>query len=252
MNKVLIPLLVLFFLSNISFAQKGYDFPDSVDYKKNVIKWNITPFLLWSKRNINIGYERVLKPYRSFSINAGYFELPQFTKKVFDSLQIKNTSKRSGFTVSGDYRMYFKKRNTRMAPDGLYWGVYGSFHHTQFENDIVVLDEDEISANLQFGAKLNIISAGVELGYQFIIKERLSIDLIFMGPSLSMYTNQLSLGATGNIDVDDGYLQAIYEMLKNTIPGFDELVMDGKVTNSGTNFSMGFGLRYMIQVGYRF
>ena len=95
MKKFVITLFVIVIASTVVSAQKGYDFPDSVDYKKNVIRWNVTPFLLWSKRNINIGYERVLKPYRSFSINAGYFELPQFTKKLFDSLQVKNTSKRS-------------------------------------------------------------------------------------------------------------------------------------------------------------
>jgi len=252
MKRIALIFLIMAVLPFTVSAQKGYDFPDSVDYKKNVIRWNVTPFLLWSKRNINIGYERVLKPYRSFSINAGYFELPQFTKKVFDSLQIKNTNKRSGFTVSGDYRMYFKKRNTRMAPDGLYWGVYGSFHHTQFENAITILDSPSIQGDALFGAKLNIFSAGVELGYQFVINERLAIDLIFMGPSLSMYTNKLSLGGAIQADPDDEYLQAIYDFLKNTIPGFDELVQDGNVTTSGTNLSMGFGLRYMIQIGYRF
>ena len=29
-------------------AQKGSEFPDdSVKYKKNVIRWNLTPFLIW-------------------------------------------------------------------------------------------------------------------------------------------------------------------------------------------------------------
>jgi len=46
-NLLLLILIVMFSgLSLNTCAQKGYDFPDSVDYKKNVIKWNITPFLL--------------------------------------------------------------------------------------------------------------------------------------------------------------------------------------------------------------
>lgn len=248
-------LILIVILTGLAFnadAQKGYEFPDSVKYKKNIIKWNITPWLLWSKKNININYERVLSPYHSISFNAGYFELPQFTKSLFDSLQIENTTKRSGFTFSGDYRMYFKKRNRNMAPDGLFWGPYGSYHHTQFSNDIVVINNPSIQGDLLFDAKLNIFSAGVQLGYQFIIKERLSIDLVFMGPSLSMYTNKLSLGGDISADEEDEYLQAIYDVLKNTIPGFDELVQDGAVTTSGANVSMGFGLRYMIQIGYRF
>ncbi|MEJ2593959.1 MAG: DUF3575 domain-containing protein [bacterium] len=244
--------LILSFFSLHIAAQVENDFPDSVDYKKNVIRWNLTPFLLWSNKNINLGYERVLKPYRSFSVNAGYFELPRFAKSLFDSLQIKNTSKRAGLTVSGDYRMYFKKRNRKTAPDGLYWGVYGSYHFTKFENDISVIESQTISGDLLFGARLNLLSAGVELGYQFIIKERLSIDLVFMGPSITFYATELSLGGKIETDKEDEYLQAIYDVLKGTIPGFDELVNDGKVTTSGANLSLGLGLRYLIQIGYRF
>jgi len=233
-------------------AQKGFEFPDSVKYRKNVIRWNLAPFLIWSKRNINLGYERVLKPYRSFSVNAGYFELPSLTKGILDSLNIQHSGKKWGFTVSGDYRFYFNKRNKRMAPDGLYWGAYGSFHHYQFQNDITILNSPEIQGVLTFGANLNILSGGVELGYQFIIKERLSIDLVFLGPSLSVYTTKMTLG--GNIDADkeNEYLQAIYDILSGTIPGFDQLVSSGSVTARGINMNVGFGLRYLIQIGYRF
>ncbi len=233
-------------------AQKGYEFPDSVKYKKNVIRWNLTPFLLWDKHNINIGYERVLKPYRSFSINAGYFVLPSLVEGIYDSLNIQRSGKKWGFTVSGDYRFYFKKRNKRMAPDGLFWGVYGSFHHYQFENSIKVFNNPTIEGDLTFGANINIISAGVELGYQFIIKERLSIDIIFMGPSLSMYTKRFTLGGDLEFDEEDEYLQAIYDILKNTIPGFEALIQDRELSTSGVNLSLGFGMRYLVQIGYRF
>ena len=141
-------------------AQKGYSFPDSVKYKKNVIRWNITPFLLWSKKNINLGYERVVSPYRSFSVNAGYFELPQFSKNLLDSLEIKNSTDRKGLAIAADYRFYFKKRNKKMAPDGLYWGPYASYHHSQFNNKITLLNQDP-SVNALFGAKVNILAAGV-------------------------------------------------------------------------------------------
>jgi hypothetical protein len=252
MKKVLITLTAFMLLAMLLPAQKGYEFPDSVDYKKNVIRWNLTPFLIWSYKNINIGYERVVSPYRSFSVNAGYFELPSLTKGIFDSLNIDRSTKKGGFTVSGDYRFYFMKRNKRMAPDGLYWGVFASFHHYEFENSITVIDSPVIEGDLRFGAKANIFSAGVELGYQFIIKERLSIDLVFMGPALTGYGMTLKLGGAVEVEEEDRYLQAIYDYLNSTIPGFDQLVTEGETAVSGTNISMGFGLRYLIQIGYRF
>lgn len=243
----------LFLFTLPAKAQKGYTFPDSVKYHKNVIKWNLTPFILWSKKNINLGYERVLSPYRSVSINAGYFELPALFKGLVDSLQIQASNKKSGFSVSGDYRFYFKNRNKKMAPDGLYWGVYSSYYHYQFENDIRVINNPSIQGNLQFGANINILNAGVQMGYQFVVwKDRMTIDLIFMGPSISMYA--MSLKLKGNIDVDkeDEYLKAIYDILSAKIPGFDQLTTEGKLTTSEVNVSMGFGLRYMIQLGFRF
>ncbi len=92
----------------------------------------------------------------------------------------------------------------------------------------------------------------MELGYQFIIKERLSIDIIFMGPSLSMYTKRFTLGGDLEFDEEDEYLQAIYDILKNTIPGFEALIQDRELSTSGANLSLGFGMRYLIQIGYRF
>jgi len=245
--------VTLLFLTFPAKAQKGYSFPDSVQYRKNIIKWNVTPFLLWDKRNINFGYERVLSPYRSFSINAGYFVLPELFNGLTDSLEIESSNKKSGFSVSGDYRYYFIKRNKRMAPDGLYWGIFASYYYYQFENDITVLNNPSIQGSLKFGANANIINAGVELGYQFVVwKDRMTIDLIFMGPSLSAYATKFSLKGDIDIDKEDEYLQAIYDILSSKIPGFNQLVSEGKVKSSGLNVSMGYGLRYMIQIGFRF
>ncbi len=254
MKKITLIILtgILFAMIEPAIAQKGYEFSDSVDYKRNVIRWNMTPFLIWDKRNINIGYERAVKPYRSFSVNAGYFVLPSLVDGVYDSLNIERSGKKWGFTVSGDYRFYFKNRNTRMAPDGLYWGVYGSYHHYQFENTITVFDSDLADGTATLGANINIFSGGVELGYQFIIKERFSIDLIFMGPALSMYSGKFRLD--GNLDVDEEseYLQAVYDILKSKYPGFEQLLQEKKLTTNGANLNLGFGMRYMIQIGYRF
>jgi len=238
----------LFVIVSISlFSQTDSTF--APDYKRNVIKWNVTPFVLWSRKNINISYERILKPYRSFSVNAGYFELP--STGIYDSLNIKHTDDRGGFSISGDYRFYFKKRNRKHAPDGLYWGPYGSFHYTQFGSEIEVFDGD-IKSTLITDARIAIFGAGVELGYQFVIKERFTIDLIFMGPSLSVYSGKLTLSGDLEIDEDSEYLKAIRDILIKKFPFLPELIDNQEFSTSGVSTSLGFGMRYMIQLGYRF
>ena len=251
MKKKHLLLLFLFMavIASRSFSQDSTLFPQP-DYKRNVIKWNMTPFLLWGKTNINLRYERLLSPYRSFSVNAGYFTLP--STGVYDSLNIENTTNKSGFTVSGDYRFYFKKRNKRIAPDGLYWGPFMSFHHYQFQNDVTVINSPTAQGNLLLDAGLNLGTLGIELGYQLAIKKRLTIDFIFLAPAMSVYNFNAKLTGGLTLDENDEYLQAIYDILVARVPGMEQLLDEGVLNDKGVHTSLGLGLRYLIQIGYRF
>jgi len=239
--------IITILVTSNTLSQEISEFPDT-NYRKNVIKWNMTPFLLFSAKNINISYERILNPYRSFSINAGYFEMP--FNGLFDSLFINRTNEKSGFSVSGDYRFYFQDRNKKYAPDGLYWGIYTSYHYFQFKNSIQFVNRPDIQGDVELSGKFNIIGAGAELGYQFIINEKLSIDLVFIGPSISAYQRKLTLG--GNVNNENEYLEAIWDEIKNKYPYIKELAETGEIVNNKAKTHMGFGMRYLIQVGYRF
>lgn len=251
MKKLLTTFIISFtcLIAQQIVAQEKYD-TIPADYKRNVVKWNATPFFLWGSKNLNFSYERVIKPYRTFSVNAGYFVLP--TLGSFDSLNFTADRKKSGFSLSGDYRFYFKNRNTRNAPDGLFWATYGSVHHFQFQNDVQVLNNPAIQGNLALDGKVSIFSLGVELGYQFVIKDNFTIDLIFMGPSMSVYTGKLTLTGDITADEDDEYLIAIRDILLGKFPFLDDLVETGNFSEKGVSTSFGFGFRYMLQLGYRF
>ncbi len=252
----LIVVLVSFLFSNFLFSQNDSVFSqnDSTfapDFRRNIIKWNTTPFLLWSTRNINLSYERILKPYRSFSVNAGFFELPSIGLGL-DSLNFTRTQKKKGFSVSGDYRFYFRTRNKKSTPDGLFWGPYTSFHYTQYENHLVVLNSDIAQGELETDLRLGIIGVGVELGYQFVIKEKFTVDLIFMGPSYSLYTGKIKFEGDLTVDEESEYLKAIHDMLVAKFPYLDDFVKEGTFNNSGFSRNLGYGMRYMIQLGFRF
>ena len=252
MKKLILLILLPIFLLSIDNVQAQYT-ADTLpaNYKRNTIKWNMTPFLLWSKKNINLSYERVLTPKRSYSVNAGYFELP--STGIYDSLNIKSANKKFGYTVSGDYRFYMKNENMNPAPDGIYWGLFSSFHHYTFTNKIEVVNSPTIKGDLILDGTMNIFSVGAELGYQFVIKEKFSIDLIFMGPSISMYNYQLALQGDGfEIDESDEYIQGIQDVLYGLFPGLENLVDKKLIDESGVSTSFGAGFRYMIQLGYRF
>ena len=217
--------------------------------KRNVLKWNLTP-MMWSVKNINLSYERVTSNHGSFSVNAGYFVLP--STGFYDSINISRANKKWGFSVSGDKRFYFKKRNTKLAPDGLYWGIFGSVHYYEFANSFEITNSEVASGNLDLNGRFGIISAGVELGYQFVLKNNLTIDLIFMGPALSSYSANLSIDGNLDVDEDSEYIKALYDILIAKYPGADKLINEKKIKDNGSLLSIGPGLRYMIQIGYRF
>ncbi len=248
-NHLLLLFVFMAVIVSRSFAQDSTLFHQP-DYKRNIVKWNMTPFLLWGKTNINLGFERMLSPYRSFSVNAGYFTLP--STGIYDSLSIENTSHKSGFTLSGDYRFYFKNRNKQVAPDGLYWGPFMSFHHYQFQNDVTVINSPSVQGNLLLDAGLKIGTFGVELGYQLAIKKRLTVDFIFLAPAVSVYNFNAKLKGDLTVDENDEYLQAIYDILVAKVPGLDKLIDEGFLNEKGVHTSFGLGLRYLIQIGYRF
>jgi len=250
MKRFVILFAIIFSLSIpiVISAQSKESLPD--DHKRNVIKWNLTPFLLWSQKNINFSYERVIKPYQTFSVNAGYFELP--VKGLLSGLDFLNTRKQGGFSLSGDYRFYFKKKNLNKAPDGVYLGPYASFHYYKFQNDIQIVDRSDIQGNLQTETTLGILSAGVQLGYQFVIKDRVTVDLIFLGPSFSAYRGKIVLDGDLTIEEKGEYYETIRDIIFDRFPGLDKIVEKGKVEKNGIATTMGFGLRYMIQIGYIF
>ncbi len=146
-----------------------------------------------------------------------------------------------------------KNENINPAPDGIYWGVYSSFHHYTFTNEIEVINSPTIQGGLILDGTLNILSVGAELGYQFVIKEKFSIDLIFMGPSISMYNYQLALQGDGfEINESEDYIEGIQDVLYGLFPGLENLVDKKLIDESGVSTSFGAGFRYMIQLGYRF
>jgi len=247
----LLTLIITFAFCITSFSQNDtvVNRDKSVLTKRNVLKWNLTP-MMWSVKNVNLSYERVTSSNRSFSVNTGYFVLPSFGS--YDSINIERAKKKWGFSISGDKRFYFKNRNTRSAPDGLYWGVFGSLHYYRFENEFTLVNSEIAEGKLTLDGNFNMLSAGVELGYQFVLKNNLTIDLIFIGPSISTYS--ANLGISGNLKVNEEseYIEAIYDVLISKYPGIDNLIKEKNISDSGALFSVGPGLRYMIQIGYRF
>lgn len=78
-----------------SFSQDSLKIREFIP-KKNVIRYNLTPNLMGFS-SVIFGYERVVKPYQSFSINAGYLSIGKSGSNANDEYDLTGVKSSSGF-----------------------------------------------------------------------------------------------------------------------------------------------------------
>ena len=223
--------------------------PGDTTIRKNTIKLDITSY--WLYRNaIVFSYERVVKPNQSFSITAGVQQIPQIFSVDADSIQVKNNFDASGFKFGGEYRFYLAKENKYRAPHGVYLGPYVSYLSFKNDRTLLVNNDGNMEEGL-FNTKLSVLNIGVELGYQFVLNNRWTFDLTFVGPSVSRYHLNMKLDDNFTFDIND-IDNALIDGLIEKFPGFSELISDKELSTKGDVSTWAYGYRYSFQVGYHF
>jgi hypothetical protein len=93
--------------------------------RKNIVRYNLSSAAVFGFDNaIIFGYERLLSPKQSFSINIGQAGLPKVLQLETDSFRLGSNQVNSDLNLSADYRFYLAKENRYPAPRG---SVYRSF-----------------------------------------------------------------------------------------------------------------------------
>jgi hypothetical protein len=242
-------MLTIPFLS--SAQQKDSLRPVPKPIHKNVIKFNPTPMILWSSKNVTLSYERVLNRQQSITLSIGYLEFPSlFQDTIAHVINITSREKR-GINVAMEYRFYLMKRNLRPIPDGLYLAPYLSYYGYWFKNGINILHTSLDSAGLVRG-NFYTFNLGVELGYQFIFWKRLTLDLVLIGPCMSYYGGAVDI--TGNINLEElkDIHEDLYNKLKEKYPMIGDFVVNKTFKQNGKLDLFSVGFRYLIQIGFHF
>lgn len=240
-----------FTTTNILFAKKDSAYVakmDEIKYK-NVLKWNPTPMILWSSKNLTFSYERIISPKQSITFSLGYLELPTFTSDSILNIISFTDRQKYGFNVNAEYRFYLTSRNGRPVPDGIYLAPYLSHYNYHFRNKVNSLTK--IDGEGTFDGDIYALNMGAELGYQFVFKNRITLDLVLLGPSLSYYF--INLKAAGSVDAEDlaDMNQDFYNRLKDKFPQFGE-GRNNEVHEKYRANAFSGGFRYLVQIGYRF
>lgn len=221
--------------------------------RKNIIRYNLSSAALFGfDKAIIFGYERVLSPKQSFSINIGQAGLPKFLVVETDSFTLGKDLKSSGFNISADYRFYLQKENKYNAPRGVYIGPFYSYNSWKRENswDFTGSATDQKLVTTESDFSLHTI--GFELGYQFVFWDRLALDMVLIGPGIGWYDIQAK--AEGNLsDAErDQVLDALQDLLQQRFPGMNYVLSDKEFNANGRIKTTSIGFRYLIHIGFRF
>jgi hypothetical protein len=246
----LVCLVLSILLANASLSQT--DTSKATRQYKNVIRYNLSGALIFGiDKFIVFGYERMLTPNQSFSVNLGKAALPKLVTIVTDSFTLSQDVKNTGVNFSVDYRFYLKKENKFLAPHGLYIGPFYSFNQFNRDNRWDLKNSAGNNIVTTFG-KFNIHTIGFELGYQLILWKRWTLDFLMIGPGLGFYSYKVKFD--GNIDPakKEQLLEGLKQLLTQKFPGMNYVFSEKQFDANGTINTTTLGYRYLIQFGYAF
>ncbi len=222
---------------------------------KNTIRLNITNPLIFGDKSLVIGYERIIDHHRSFSINFGRSELPEFGlfNPATDDPDAKLTknSKGHGFNTTADFRFYLSAENKYAAPHGIYLAPYIAYASMGRKNTWT-LNTTNFQGPVVTDFNLNFLAVGGELGYQFVVWKRWTLDFILIGPSVATYKLKATIDTNLSPDGESLLFQKISDALAEKFPGYTFAIDDAEFVKTGTSDLIGPSFRYVIHVGFRF
>lgn len=250
MKRVVVCLLVLMPFAALA-SEKDTIREEKKPYHRNVIKFNPTPMILWSAKNLTFSYERILNPRQSISIELGYLELPQlFADTLIDLVDITSGEKR-GINATLEYRFYLTRLNARPVPAGLYIGPYLTYYGYEFKNGLDIMNPGD-TTNGSLKGDYWSVNLGFELGYQFVFWKRLTLDLVLVGPSVSYYGGEATISGNLNAEQIKAINEELYNKLVEKYPGVQYFSLDKTFEETGKLDLFHWGFRYLLQIGFHF
>jgi hypothetical protein len=217
---------------------------------KNTVRINLTnPMIFGDKFNV-IGYERVINDYQTASIGVGRFSFPKFSIIDRDSIRLDRNVTDKGFNLSLDYRFYLQKENRHKAPRGVYIGPFYSYNYFSRENHWE-LNLTSLSTNVDTKTVMNMHALGFQLGYQFIFWNRVTLDMILVGPAMWLFKLETEINTSLSPENEELLFETLNDALHEKFPN-STMVIDGSYKKKGSFSTRTFGYRYMFNIGFRF
>lgn len=155
----------------------------TVTGQENVVKASLTGALLG---DISIGAEHRLTAKSSIQFRAGYLDPAMslvFREKAFTPRAYHLLRSSGGISTSVEYRFYLSKKS---GLQGFYIAPY-----LRYFNQRMLFDDEVEGYIFSVDTKISSIGAGGQIGYQWLFKEFIALDLYFFGTGIDYHKAEL-------------------------------------------------------------
>jgi hypothetical protein len=226
---------------------------------KSIIKVNV-PALAF--KNFSFQYERAVNQKHSFAIALRYrpaSSLP-FQKTIqdlFTDTTIRlDLAKIGNFGITPEYRFYLGKKGVF---HGLYLGVFASYNY--YYGDVPLnyydyVNNHSVDKIAVFKGSMNTLTAGVQIGGQWKLSEKLNVDIWIAGPNYGINRGTFKFAGALNPSYEQPSLFYRMDFLRQTVPLINIEIPQGSPNDNGASFKTSgpwAGIRaFGLNLGYRF
>ena len=231
--------IILLFVGN-SYSQEQAD-----SIYKNSLKVNVAATAF---KKLTLSYERQISERWSLQMAAGY-KFGGGIPKVLglgDFVLTSETGGIRGFSITPDVRYHFNNCDC-WGQTGLYAGAYLNVSKLYGDVGFNYWTGTEY-IDIGGAGSLQEYGIGLELGYQFVLKKRFIVDLMFMGPRTSFQRLKVGLDS----DFANEVIPLIEEEINKRLEwwGMDPISIEPN-TDAVVDFRFN-NFRYAISVGFLF
>ena len=159
-----------------------------------------------------LSYERAFGKHIGLRLGFGYKGREGLVNlSGIDRPQLKtNDLTYSGLKLTPEFRYYLSEKENGMTK-GFYFGAY--FRYVNYSSDLLgtFIDSQGVSYEIAYDGKINVLSAGLMVGYKLQVSKRFGIDFLIAGPGAGNYTFKLD----NRIPPPDEFYEVLNDALEN-------------------------------------
>ena len=218
-------MIVAFVISGISgFTQEQQDTVNVV-LRKNVVKFFPIdiPF-----QSISFEYERMIDPKNSLTLGVGIPMQGQIvTKNLLNGSSNLKKMEFNSMHVRAAYRYYY---GYNLLPKGFYIEPFFKYQQIKLDGNYQGINDQKTIYRGDIVGNINTINLGLQIGVQFLISKRITLDLYFLGLEGGIANGGIT--STSKNSTDAGNIETDFKDAVAGLPFFIENWLTVKKVNN--------------------